>query len=386
MIKRLFPYNLLLFYILFYSGQAVYGGYISLYLDSVGFSKTQIGMFTSVATIAVLLTQFFWGYATDRSKKMNTILSLLLILSSGSILGFYLGTGMAFVMIVMSLFCVFYNPIPALMDSLTLETLDERKSKLNFGHIRLGGTLGYAMGVFFAGQLMNNEYRKMFYMISILFFLAFLTLMFISPTEVMRKISKEYSFKALIQNKRIFCFLFLQLIFALGMTIFYNYYPLYFTSIGGTSSLLGTMLFATAISEIPFWFISGRLIGRFGYERMMAISVCVVGLRWLVLFLTKNLYIAILVNMTHGFSFVTLNYSLVTYIDSNVPKELRATGQTMIAMLSTIFSRVIGGLFIGFFSDIFGIDRILLFAFVLSYVSVAVFFLLVKMLKPTRPA
>jgi len=56
----------------------------------------------------------------------------------------------------------------------------------------------------------------------------------------------------------------------------------------------------------------------------------------------------------------------------------------MIAMLSTIFSRVIGGLFIGFFSDIFGIDRMLLFAFAFSYVSVLVFMLLVKLLKPKQ--
>jgi len=377
MLKKLFPYNFLLFYILFYSGQAVYGGYISLYLDSIGFSKTQIGMFISVATVAVLIIQPFWGYATDRSKKMNTILGLLFILSSASILTFYLGTGTAFVMIMMSLFCIFYNPIPALMDSLTLETIDTKESKFNFGHIRLGGTLGYAFGVFFAGQLMNNEYRRMFFMISILFFLAFVTLKFISPTGGARKVSKEYSFKALIQNKRIFCFIFLQLVFSLGLTIFYNYYPLYFVSIGGTSSLLGTMLFATAISEIPFWFFSGKLIKRFGYERMMALSVCVVGLRWFVLFLTKSPYIAILVNMTHGFSFVTLNYSLVTYIDSNVPRELRATGQTMIAMLSTIFSRVIGGLFVGIFSDIFGINRIFLFAFVFSFISVVVFLFLI---------
>jgi len=142
--------------------------------------------------------------------------------------------------------------------------------------------------------------------------------------------------------------------------------------------MVGVLMFATAISEIPFWFISGKLINRFGYEKMMAIAVCVSGLRWLVLFLTVNPHLAILVNMSHGFSFVTMNYGIVTYVDKSIPGEMRATGQTMIAMLSTIFSRILGGVFVGMASDMFGIAETLLFAFVFAYVGVGIFFVMIK--------
>jgi len=384
MLKKYFPYNFLLFYVLFYAGQSIFSGYLSLYLDSIGFTRTQIGMFMSISTLAVLLTQSFWGYVSDRYKSKKTVLLVLLTLCSVFILGFYLGTSMIFVMLAIAMFGIFFNPVPALMDSLTLETLsnlkDKISSKINFGHIRLGGTLGFALGVLAAGQLMRDDFARMFYMMSIMFVLVWLTLKFLIPDmdEAVGDIKKKYSLKVLIQNKRMFCFIFLQMVFSLGMVTFHNFYPLHFAYIGGDSGMVGILMFATAISEIPFWFISGKLINRFGYEKMMGIAVCVSGLRWLVLFLTVNPHLAILVNMSHGFSFVTMNYGIVTYVDKSIPGEMRATGQTMIAMLSTIFSRILGGVFVGMASDMFGIAETLLFAFVFAYVGVGIFFVMIK--------
>jgi PPP family 3-phenylpropionic acid transporter len=372
MVKKSFPVYLLAIYIIFYSAQAIYGTYLSLYLDGVGFSKTEIGLFTSLSTLVVLLTQPFWGYASDRARNKNNILSLLLGAACLLILGFYLDTGLIFILFLVSLFCVFYNPIPPLMDSLTLETLQRGEGKFDFGQIRLGGTVGYAVGVLIAGQLMSDDYEKMFYMMSILFGIGLITMRFVPPTTgAIRK--KRNSFRALLRDKKIFCFIFMSLTFSLGMTIYYGYYPLYFTAIGGNSAQIGALMFATAISEIPFWFITGKLTRRFGYDKMMILSACVTGARWLALFLITNPLLAILVNMTHGFSFVTLNYSIVTYIDDNIPNDLRATGQTMNNLISTIFSRVLGGVLVGFLSDIFGIDKMLLLSCAITFTSVVVF-------------
>ena len=170
-------------------------------------------------------------------------------------------------MVVNCLFCVFYNPVPPLLDNLSLETLESSKSIFDFGHIRLGGTVGYAIGVLTAGQLMQNQYRRMFYMISLLLLCAFICLQFVPPVMGYRQKAKKSSFKELLSDKKIFCFIFMNFIFSLGTVIYYSYYPLYFTTIGGDSQKVGILMFVTAVSEVPFWLIAGRLTERFGYKK-----------------------------------------------------------------------------------------------------------------------
>lgn len=368
--KQKFPINLFLPYLGFYSAQAIFGTYLNLYLNDVGFSKTQMGMFTSLSTLLVLIVQPLWGYVSDRSKTKNRILNLLLIAGATTILGFYLNINYWWIMVVNCLFCVFYNPVPPLLDNLSLES---SKSIFDFGHIRLGGTVGYAIGVLTAGQLMQNQYRRMFYMISLLLLCAFICLQFVPPVMGYRQKAKKSSFKELLSDKKIFCFIFMNFIFSLGTVIYYSYYPLYFTTIGGDSQKVGILMFVTAVSEVPFWLIAGRLTERFGYKKMMVVAAVVTGLRWTTLSIAMNPLAAICINLTHGFCFVTLNYCIVTYINVHVPRDLRATGQSMNNMVTTILSRVIGGVLIGYLSDIFGVPTMLRLAGAAAFIGAGIF-------------
>lgn len=371
--KEKFPINLLLPYLGFYAAQAIFGTYLNLYLDDVGFTKTQMGMFTSVSTLLVLLAQPLWGYASDRAKTKNRILNILLFCGAVIILGFYLNVNYWWVMLVNCVFCVFYNPVPALMDNLTLENLESKKGKFNFGHIRIGGTLGYSIGVLAAGQLMHDEYKRMFYMISILLLIAIICLQFVPKVQGYQKKENQSSFKELLRDKKIFCFIFLNFVFSMGTVVYYSYYPLYFNKIGGDSGLVGTLMFITAMSEVPFWLIAGRLVEKLGYKRMMIISAIVTGLRWTLLSVAATPALAIVINLTHGFCFVTLNFCIVTYINENIPKDLRATGQSMNNMITTIFSRVIGGVAIGYLSDIFGVPTMLRIVGIAAFAGAGIF-------------
>lgn len=384
--KEKFPIHILLPYLGFYAAQAVFGTYLNLFLKNVGYNQTQMGTFTSVSTILVILAQPFWGNVSDRAKSKNKVIMAMLAIGAVVILGFYLSANYWWLLIINCLFCVVYNPAPPLMDNLSLENLENRKSRYNFGHIRVGGTIGYAIGVLVSGQLMQDKYERMFIMISVLFLLSILTLQLVPNVQGYREKTKKSSYKELISNKKIFCFIFMQFIFSLGTMVYYSYYPLYFTSIGGDSGSVGVLMFVTAASEIPFWLIAGRLTERFGYKRMMVISAVVTGLRWTFLSITLSPVAAILINLTHGFCFVTLNYCIVTFINQNIPKDLRATGQSMNNMISTILSRAIGGVVLGYMSDRFGVPVLLRFVGIAAFVSAAVFIPVYTMIEKTEAA
>lgn len=379
-----FPINILLPYLGFYAAQAVFGTYLNLYLKSVGYTQTQMGTFTSASTVLVLLAQPFWGNVSDRARSKNRVITMMMAMGTITILGFYLSVNYWWLLLINCLFCVVYNPVPPLIDNLSLENLEKSHSKFDFGQIRVGGTIGYAIGVLAAGQLMQDQYRRMFVMISFLYLLSILSLQRVPTVAGHRKKTEKTSFKALISNKKIFCFIFMNFVFSLGTTVYYSYYPIYFTTIGGDSSTVGILMFVTAASEIPFWLIAGRLTERFGYKRMMIIAALVTGLRWTLLSTAMNPTTAILINLTHGFCFVTLNFCIVTYINQNVPKELRATGQSMNNMVTTILSRVIGGVLIGYLSDLFGVPAMLRFVGIAAFAAAGIFTVCYNMIEKSE--
>jgi PPP family 3-phenylpropionic acid transporter len=65
-------------YYVFYAAQALYGTYMNLFLGSVGFSKTQIGLMVSLSTACLLITQPFWGILSDKARYKNTVVAVLM--------------------------------------------------------------------------------------------------------------------------------------------------------------------------------------------------------------------------------------------------------------------------------------------------------------------
>jgi len=374
------PVNAFAIQTLYYSFVAGYGSYLVLYFKSIGFTATQIGVITSVSTFVVLLTQPIWGFASDRAKDGRTVLSALFLTCAILIFAYYLTVDYIYVLIIASLFAVFYNPIAPVMDSLTLETIENDRKGFDYGHVRVGGTIGYSVMVLVAGRLFRDSFRHMFLVGAIFALAAFFFVRRTSSVKIRTK-RGPLSFRALLKNKTVFCFMFVNLIHAFGMMGFYSFYPLHFTANVGNNQWFGVLLFSTAMSELPFWFISGKIVRRFGHVRMMFISTFIVGIRWFVLYFLTNIPLVIFVNLLHGFCFVTVNYCIITYINDKVPKELRATGQTMNNLTAMVISRVLGGIAFGRLGDILGIDRLFLF---LAALSVAGAFLFVFWVRAIR--
>jgi PPP family 3-phenylpropionic acid transporter len=182
------------------------------------------------------------------------------------------------------------------------------------------------------------------------------------------------------------CLVFFNLMFSIGTTIFYSYYPIYFTSIGGNSSFIGLLMFVCAASEIPLWILINKFVKRAGFARLMVIAALITGLRWLLLYFVTSPVLIILVNLTHGLGFVSFNYSLVVYINNNVSKGLRATGQTVNALAATVFTRVIGGYLIGYASDAFGVNRMMLVASIATFAATVIFVVWYRAIKKETAA
>ena len=377
-----FPAHFFLLYILFYSGQAMYGVYFNLYLSNIGFSNTMIGFLTALSTLLLLMAQPFWGVMSDRAKKKNTILKLLFLLSGLSALLYYRSTDYLYVVIINLIFTMFYSTLVPLQDNITLEYL--AGTRWDFGKIRMGGTIGYAITAVTAGILIKNRYSHIFWVVSLSMLLCFILMFIIPRVPGFRTRTEKAPFSAIIKNKMFMCLIGFNLTYSLGVSFFYTYYPIYFESIGGSSSFIGMLMFTCAIAEVPFLLVIDKILKKFGIIKLLVSAAMVSSLRWFLMYFLTNPVLIIIINLLHGFSFSSFTYCLVTYINESVPKSLRATGQTFNAMVSTFFSKVVFVFLGGVASDIFGINKIMLLSSVITFLASIIFGLLLRKLKENR--
>ena len=366
-----FPIAIFALYMLSYGSQAIYMTYLNLYLDDIGFSQPQIGLAISVSTFFALVASMAWGVLSDRAKRKNTVILLLFGGATVATLLYYISENYVFVLGVLSLYAFFYTGLPPCLDNIVLEAGEGKR--WHYGQMRMGGTIGYCAVVLCIGFVIREEYARIFYMTAFALFLCFLLSFRLPVVPGHRTGKRKSSFRVFLKNRPLMIMIAYNLSFALGLSYFYSFYPIYFASIGGTSAQIGVMMFFCAVTEIPCLFWANRVVKRFGVERVLIVSALVTALRWSLLSFLQNPTLIIATNMLHGIGYTGFSYCLVVYINETVPSDLKATGQSFNALVGSVFSRLIFGYIGGLAAEAFGTNNILLAACAVLLASTCLF-------------
>lgn len=375
-VQEAFPLRLFALYVLFYSGQSIYNTYLNLYLSSVGLSESQIGLIVSISTICLLAAQLFWGMVSDRSKTKNRVLHLLYTATAVVSLGFYLSRSFWFLLLAVTLFSVFFNPLIPLQDNFALEYIESVGSRWDYGQIRMGGTLGYCLTVLFIGFFLQDDYRPIFWMVALCMTGCRLLCIGLPRIGGYRRGGKA-PYRELLRNRALLGLILFNLTFSIGLNFYHNFYSIYYTSdaVGGNSSMVGIMMFASAASEIPMLLLIHRITKKLGIRGTLVMAGGVTVLRWLLLAVLHSPVPIIFVNLLHGLGYTSFSYCIITYIGKTVPRELRATGQTLNSLIGNVVSKVLFGFLGGFASQNLGADRIMLFSALLMGIGTIAFVL-----------
>jgi PPP family 3-phenylpropionic acid transporter len=327
-------------YAVTYMCNAIYNTFIPLYLDNAGFSSTAMGILLSIGPLMAILAQPVWGLASDRAGTKNNVLKVLLLGSAVSILLYGVSTGFIYLFFTISLFTLFQTSINPISDAITLESIE--KSSIKFGPIRLAGTVGYALMAVAAGVMTKYSLNIIFPLYSLFAVLGFAIVYLLPKVQGHQKKNSKMSPLALFKNKKLVVLMLFNLIFQITLSYYYSFFAIHYRNLGADNVLLGWSQLVSALSELPFLLVADRIIKKFGTERVLTISAAVAGIRWMLLYLVTDVHAIIFVNMLHGANFIVFQFSMATYINKNVPKELRATGQTINGLLGLGLARIIG--------------------------------------------
>ena len=177
----------------------------------------------------------------------------------------------------------------------------------------------------------------------------------------------------LFRNRELLFLMFFSLIYHSTLGFYYSFFPIYYREIGGNSVLLGWVMFISAVSEIPFLLFADKIVNKIGITYTLTASAAATAVRWLLIHLAKSPFAVLPISMLHGVAFIVFTYCMATYINREVPKELRASGQTLNWLIAMGLARIIGSVIGGVLSDMIGIRQVFLYTSLLNFGAVMVF-------------
>ena len=346
MSSKRFNLRFAFFLMAYYMTNAVYQGYMSLHYTSLGLTSTQTGaIFAAIAVVSVA-AQPLWGICGDRVASRNRLIRFLVLAASLSVLTFLLTDRFIPMLLLGCLFSCFYTSIQPMGDSVILAALE--KTNQPFGPIRLSGGMTFAVSSLIFGSFLNVPGREKW---AVYFTAAFCMCMipasyFLPDTPGYQSATgKRMSFGALLKNRNLVKLMLFVLPLQMAMGYFYTFFSPHFLSLeGANGSLHGWAYFIAAMGEVPYLLLSDRLYEKLGAGKLICFSACALTLRWIILATTQSIPLILVCQLLHGGGFIVISVSMAKYISRNVPQELQASGQMLLAMVIFGLARAAGNL------------------------------------------
>ena len=335
------------FYLFVFFGIGSLFPLLSVYLSEVEkLNGYEIGMILSIGPVVMIFFQPFWGMIADMKNLHNRLLTVTTLITGISALGYLFFEGFLPFILVAIILAIFQSAIIPLSDSISLKYTSN--VGVNYGNVRLFGSLGFGIAVFIMGRL--SEYNP-----QVIFYAFFLTLLISAvlsvkmPREAADRPKRLLSgMKELLGMKRFLIFLAVTfLIF--GPNLANNFYfSLFVEDRGGTYTGIGIAFLIAVLSEIPFMRMAGSWISKIGLLQVAVIASVASLVRWLFYFMEPGLPLVYASAVIQGFSLGLFIPAGLQYIREITPPQMTATAVTM-------YSAIGNGLGNWFFTFVGGI-------------------------------
>jgi PPP family 3-phenylpropionic acid transporter len=366
------PFPFFVLYFLVYMLNVIYSTFFPVYLDGLDIPSEQIGILLSIGPFINIFAQPFWGIASDRAKYKNTAVMVMFVFSALTVLLFPLSRSFYYLIICFVVFMFFRTSAPVITDAIALEYLNERN--LSFGPVRIAGSIGYSAMAILAGILSKGNGSNIFYLYAVASGLAFLVMFFIPKIEGHRKKDQKQPVTVLFQYKSLMKMILFAFVIQVTMGYYYSFAYIHMRNLGADNTLIGVATMIASLSGIPFLWFAKKIIDKLGPEMTLLAAGFVTGLRWLFFAFVQNPWVLAVLQVLHGLTFIVFSYTLSVNISKKVPADLKATGQSLNALVVFGISSIVGSALGGILDAELGSRGVFLINLALAMIACLLYF------------
>lgn len=257
---------------MFYYSWGTFGAILSVYLAGIGCSATEVSLVTSAAPLFAMATQPLCGIIADKVKSPKLVSIGCLLLSAIF--------GILFAYSHNYLFLFLFNGFAQGLIYGTVSLTDRlaTASPYPFGTIRIWGSILYAIACQVTGIVYDYiSPIAIYYIFAISIIVTVLSLL--GTKDVKPKVitnNEKFSMKellvSLLKNKPFVMFVIIYILFQGPTTANNSYMPLLIQQLGGTTTMVGTTLLLSTLSEMPVVLFTDKIMKHLSYKVLMMIA------------------------------------------------------------------------------------------------------------------
>jgi len=319
-----------LFFALLFSAVGVFFVYLALYLKTSGLSGSQIGVVLGIIPLVGSLVQPLWGLASDIYQVRRGALAVACFGVAATAWLYNAGSGFGWFVGLTLLLAVMHGPIGPLGDALALEYLEHHGRREEYGTLRLWGAIGFALASFLTGALVVETAIRLIIPIYSGIMVALGLLSLTLPDAAMPRSVGWWEGVALLKRTpRLVKFLISVLLVGMTLGVADDYLIVYLADINASGWVAGSVFALAALVEALLMGQAAGLIGRWGLRPVLLVGIGVLPLRWLLYAVVTDPILVIPIQMLHSVAMLALLVAGVLYVDSQLSREWRATGQAL---------------------------------------------------------
>lgn len=331
---RSFPiqYKLSGFYFWYYSIVGTFLPYWSLYLQDQGFNYKEIGLLSSIAILTRIFAPFIWGFIADKTGKRMLLVRIATWMEATIwFLIFIIPNNMQSIALLMFIFSFFQNAILAQFEGVTLFWLGDKHTEY-YGKIRKWGSIGFIVGVFSIGAILDVV--DIHYLPMMLLCIAFTA--FIWSFSIKEPHTAPNSQKILeplfpiLKRPVVTAFFCIEFIMLFAQAPFYSFYSNYLKTAGFNTTEIGFLWSVGVIAEIIMFNYANFFLTRFSWRNLVTMCLIMTCIRFLLVgFFPEHFFMQFLSQTLHAFSFGLFHIIAMRIILQNFTAKQQGRGQAL---------------------------------------------------------
>jgi len=350
-------------YLLHYATLGIIFPFAGFFFQQLGFSGTEIGLYLAIFPLMKFTTTGVWTSLFAKSKQKHLFISVAILISSTSLIPLCFNQNKILTGVMLFIFATARTGIVPVLDTLTI-SLDK---KVAYGKIRLFGSLGFMVTSIVVGMLMDK-----FGIYAFVWSFMTVGLLSIIPISLLNLSGSVIGEKKKEDKKitpELAIFIGALAIYLTSFSFLGNFFNIKIAESGFSQSWAGNMWAIGVISEMVFMFYQNSILKVIKVKHLIAASIMLAGVRYLVTGYTDSLLMLALFSTFHGFGYGTFHIGAMRYIRDYVPERLKLKAQGLYSGVGYGLGSIIGSAVSGVIYDTNGLKGVFTFAFVLCVIS-----------------
>lgn len=267
------------FYFFFFAILGALTPYWGPYLRSLGFSAAEIGELIAIINATKIVAPNIWGWIADHSGMRLLLVRVAALAALLSFAGVFVGSGYAWMALVMTVFSFFWNAALPQFEANTMNHLG--RDEHHYSRIRLWGSVGFIFSVLALGHAIDRYgIATLPYGILLLFVGMLLSSLLTPEQRGEEEHDAQPAFLEVLKRPEVMGFFGACFMLQASHGPYYAFFSIYLQDYDYGGGVIGALWAWAVIAEIGVFLIMHRLLPVYGPRLLMTGALLVAVVRW----------------------------------------------------------------------------------------------------------